>query len=117
MPERSPEEIAAAINAHLGGWNDAMGLRFVRASADECVGELAVGPQHLQPYGIVHGGVHTGIIEAACSTGARDRARPPAVPRCGRRDRRQDGRHRGLTRGQFAMNFIGLQAHEDFVYR
>ena len=27
-----------------------------------------IGEQHLQPYGIVHGGVHTGIIEAACST-------------------------------------------------
>jgi uncharacterized protein (TIGR00369 family) len=34
------------------------------------VAELPIGEQHLQPYGIVHGGVHTGIIEAACSTGA-----------------------------------------------
>lgn len=47
-----------------------MGLRFVTASPDECVGELTIGPQHLQPYGIVHGGVHAGIIESACSTGA-----------------------------------------------
>jgi 1,4-dihydroxy-2-naphthoyl-CoA hydrolase len=37
---------------------------------DECVGEIVIAPQHLQPYGIVHGGVHMGIIEAACSTGA-----------------------------------------------
>ena len=58
------------INAHLGGWNTAMGLRFVTVTPELCVGELVVGPQHLQPYGIVHGGVHTGIIEAACSTGA-----------------------------------------------
>ena len=64
------DDAADYITQNLGGWNNAMGLRFVRATADECVGELTVGPQHLQPYGIVHGGVHTGIIEAACSTGA-----------------------------------------------
>jgi uncharacterized protein (TIGR00369 family) len=58
------------MNQSLGGWNTVMGLRFSRATADEVVGEVTVGEQHLQPYGIVHGGVHTGIIEAACSTGA-----------------------------------------------
>lgn len=63
-------DVAEAINQQLGGWNTAMGLRFSRVTADECVGELVVGPQHTQPYGIVHGGVHCGIIEAACSTGA-----------------------------------------------
>jgi 1,4-dihydroxy-2-naphthoyl-CoA hydrolase len=63
-------DAAAMINQHLGGWNRTMGLSFVRATADECVGELVIAEQHLQPYGIVHGGVHTGIIEAACSTGA-----------------------------------------------
>jgi len=66
----SGSDATAYLNENLGGWNRAMGLRFVRASADECVGELIVGEQHLQPYGIVHGGVHAGIIEAACSTGA-----------------------------------------------
>ena len=65
-----PQDVVAMINANLGGWNTGMGLRFVTVTPDECVGELAIGPQHLQPYGIVHGGVHTGIIEAACSTGA-----------------------------------------------
>lgn len=63
-------DAAAAINQNLGGWNRTMGLSFTRASPDECVGELVVAPHHLQPYGIVHGGVHSGIIEAACSTGA-----------------------------------------------
>jgi uncharacterized protein (TIGR00369 family) len=66
----SSEDVAAMINANLGGWNTAMGLRFTKASADECVGELVIAAHHLQPYGIVHGGLHCGIIEAACSTGA-----------------------------------------------
>jgi 1,4-dihydroxy-2-naphthoyl-CoA hydrolase len=64
------ENAAPLINQHLGGWNRAMGLSFVTATADLIVGELVVAEQHLQPYGIVHGGVHAGIIEAACSTGA-----------------------------------------------
>jgi 1,4-dihydroxy-2-naphthoyl-CoA hydrolase len=65
-----PQDVVAIINANLGGWNTAMGLRFTTASADECVGELVIAAHHLQPYGIVHGGIHCGIIEAACSTGA-----------------------------------------------
>jgi uncharacterized protein (TIGR00369 family) len=64
------EDVSAQLNGMLGGWNTVMGLRFTRATADECVAELVVAAHHLQPYGIVHGGVHTGIIEAACSTGA-----------------------------------------------
>jgi 1,4-dihydroxy-2-naphthoyl-CoA hydrolase len=63
-------DLAATLNANLGGWNNAMGLHFTSVTAELCIGEFVVGPQHLQPYGIVHGGVHCGIIEAACSTGA-----------------------------------------------
>ncbi len=65
-----PADIVAMINANRGGWNTGMGLRFVTVTPDECTGELVIGPEHRQPYGIVHGGVHMGIIEAACSTGA-----------------------------------------------
>jgi len=63
-------DVTAMINANLGGWNTAMGLRFTKVTDEECTGELVIAAHHLQPYGIVHGGVHTGIIEAACSTGA-----------------------------------------------
>ncbi|MFO0570592.1 MAG: PaaI family thioesterase [Polyangiaceae bacterium] len=63
-------DFAAAINSALGGWNRAMGLSFRLATADAVVAELVVGPEHLQPYGIIHGGVYAGIIETVCSTGA-----------------------------------------------
>jgi hypothetical protein len=46
---RGMDDVAAMINARLGGWNTRMGLRFTRVSADECVGELVVGDDHLQP--------------------------------------------------------------------
>lgn len=72
----SPEALLEQLNAPRSGWNHAMGLRFISASADEVVATWEVGPEHLQPYGIVHGGVHCGVIETLCSTGAAVHAMP-----------------------------------------
>ncbi|MBK7586304.1 MAG: PaaI family thioesterase [Myxococcales bacterium] len=66
----NPHDFTAVINAAVGGWNRCMGLSFTLATADEVSAELTVGPEHLQPYGIIHGGVYAGIIETVCSTGA-----------------------------------------------
>jgi uncharacterized protein (TIGR00369 family) len=57
-------------SADADGWVKANGLHFVRATLDEVVAELTIGPQHRQPYGIVHGGVHCGVIETVASVGA-----------------------------------------------
>lgn len=71
MPKNAQmEDAAAAVNQGLGGFDAAMGVRVVRASRDEVVLEYEVGERHLQPYGIVHGGMHCAAIETACSTGA-----------------------------------------------
>jgi 1,4-dihydroxy-2-naphthoyl-CoA hydrolase len=64
------ENLAHQINARLGGWVAAMGLHFLHASGDEVTAELHVGPEHLQAYGIVHGGVYSGLIESVASVGA-----------------------------------------------
>jgi 1,4-dihydroxy-2-naphthoyl-CoA hydrolase len=87
----TPDDFAPALNENLGGWNRAMGVRFVRASPDEVVAEWTVGPEHQQPYGIVHGGVHAGIIETVCSVGAALDA---------------------MARGQ---SVVGLENHSSFV--
>ncbi len=86
------EDVASELNAALDGWNAAMGLRFVRATADEVVVEWEVAPQHRQPYGIVHGGVHAGVIETIASVGAAIYARP---------------------RGQAV---VGLENHTSFIH-
>lgn len=52
------------------GWVRRNGLHFTKATFDEIEAELEIGPQHLQAYGIVHGGVHAGIIETLASVGA-----------------------------------------------
>src|SRR3990170_175407 len=64
-----PDNVVEMLNETLGGYNQAMGLGFVEASIDEVVAELEVGPQHLQPYGLVHGGVYAGMVETLCSIG------------------------------------------------
>lgn len=65
-----PETLLKLLNDTNSGWAKAMGLSFVVASEDEVTVEWTVAEQHLQPFGIVHGGVHTGVIETVCSIGA-----------------------------------------------
>jgi uncharacterized protein (TIGR00369 family) len=88
----SPDgNFAAALNASNTGWNVAMGIHFVHATADEVIAEMEIGTHHHQPYGIVHGGVHSGLIETVASVGAALAA---------------------LPRGQFV---VGLENHTSFL--
>src|SRR5205807_10605330 len=45
-------------------------MKITSATKDEVRAEMTIGPQHLQAYGIVHGGVHCGVIETLASIGA-----------------------------------------------
>lgn len=64
------EDQSAMINARRGGFNESLGLTFARATVDEVVATIVVGPQHHQPYGVVHGGVYAAMIETVASVGA-----------------------------------------------
>jgi 1,4-dihydroxy-2-naphthoyl-CoA hydrolase len=64
----APEAIAS------GGFGKAMGLRLVEQGPERVVIEWTIGPDHLQPLGLVHGGVFAGVVESACSIGAMHRA-------------------------------------------
>jgi uncharacterized protein (TIGR00369 family) len=91
LSELSDEAIVEHLNSWSAGWPAAMGVRFVRATAEEVVAEIEVGPAHLQPYGLVHGGVYSGLIETITSVGAALEAMP---------------------RGQSA---VGLENHTSFL--
>lgn len=52
------------------GLNATLGFRLDEAGPDKVVMSWTVGPQHLQPYGIVHGGVYCAAIEGSASIGA-----------------------------------------------
>jgi uncharacterized protein (TIGR00369 family) len=58
------------LNSPTFGWARAMQLVFTAASADEVACEFDLARQHMQPWGIVHGGVHCGVIETLASIGA-----------------------------------------------
>ncbi len=68
-----------------------MGLRFGRATVDEVVAEIDIGPCHLQPYGIVHGGVHAGMLETVASVGG------------------------ALYALQYSQSVVGLENHTSFL--
>jgi len=63
-------DVVDKLNAMRGGFEVSIGLTFTRASADEVACEVPVGPQLLQPYGLVHGGVYASIVETLASVGA-----------------------------------------------
>jgi uncharacterized protein (TIGR00369 family) len=65
-----PIDAAPALNEKLDGWCRANGLRFTIATAEHVGAEWTITEQHLQAYGIVHGGVHCGVIETLASVGA-----------------------------------------------
>jgi 1,4-dihydroxy-2-naphthoyl-CoA hydrolase len=64
------EDFAKRMNELPEGWLQAMGVTITKATQDEVRAELTIGPEHLQGYGIVHGGVHCGLIESLASIGA-----------------------------------------------
>lgn len=52
------------------GLNKTLGLRLDEVGPDRVVMSWTVGSQHLQPYGIVHGGVYCSVVESCASIGA-----------------------------------------------
>jgi len=62
--------LLALMNGQRDGWGAAMGLTYVRATPELVVARWTVEKHHLQPAGLVHGGVHCGVIESVCSIGA-----------------------------------------------
>ena len=52
------------------GLDATLGFEYLEATGDRVVIQWQIGPQHLQPYGIVHGGVYCSVVESAASIAA-----------------------------------------------
>jgi len=52
------------------GLTKVLGFNFDEAGPDRVVLSWTAGPEHLQPYGIVHGGVYCAAAETSASIGA-----------------------------------------------
>jgi 1,4-dihydroxy-2-naphthoyl-CoA hydrolase len=68
-PKQSPGIPTVPAGPAHSGWNREMDVSFVRASDSEVVLEMPISEKHLQPMGIVHGGVYCGLVETVCSVG------------------------------------------------
>lgn len=65
------EDLSAQLNsADDGRFASYIGLELDRATTDEVVGHIDLEPHHLQPFGIVHGGVYSSMVETLASIGA-----------------------------------------------
>jgi 1,4-dihydroxy-2-naphthoyl-CoA hydrolase len=69
MDEQALDSVVGPLQG-LDGLNKALGFEWVSASGTEVVMQWTVEKKHLQPYGIVHGGVHCAVVESVCSVGA-----------------------------------------------
>lgn len=72
-PQGSPEAVAAQLNdldKAAGSFATDLGLVLDAIEPDRVAGHLEIQPRHLQPWGIVHGGVYSSIIETLASVGA-----------------------------------------------
>ncbi len=49
------------------GFAEFIGVEWIDLDRDEARGRIEVQPQHLQPYGIVHGGVYASLAESISS--------------------------------------------------
>ena len=53
-----------------------LGLDLLEVSAGSVVAQWDIDARHLQPQGIVHGGVYASVVETCCSVGAAAAAPP-----------------------------------------
>lgn len=51
-------------------WGGQVGTKLLEVTPERVRARIEIGPQHHQPYGIVHGGVYCSIVEGVASVGA-----------------------------------------------
>ena len=56
--------------AFATGWTNEIGLDPLELSPQQVVAQWDVSARHVQPHGIVHGGVYATVVETCCSVGA-----------------------------------------------
>lgn len=61
---------SAAGLADATGLDALLGLEILSAGPERVVARLGITEHHVQPYGVIHGGVHAAVAETVASLGA-----------------------------------------------
>jgi 1,4-dihydroxy-2-naphthoyl-CoA hydrolase len=69
MAELDPNILSAFTLDVPAGFNKILGLRYIEVTGTRVSAELAVTEDHVQPQGIVHGGVYAAVVEELPSVG------------------------------------------------
>jgi 1,4-dihydroxy-2-naphthoyl-CoA hydrolase len=69
-PTSSGPRLNAGSLGDVSAFVRAAGLMVDEVSDARVTGHINVGPDHLTPWGVVHGGVYTSAVESAASIGA-----------------------------------------------
>jgi len=70
---RAESDIARilGVDPHSGGsWVNASGVEWTEVSGTRVTAKLRAGPEHLTPWGVVHGGLYAMAAESVASVGA-----------------------------------------------
>ena len=59
----------SALPEDVTGFDRLYGLKVLSASPEEVVAEVEIGEDHLQPFGLVHGGLFAAMAESITSIG------------------------------------------------
>jgi 1,4-dihydroxy-2-naphthoyl-CoA hydrolase len=65
-----PDRRADLMTRSLFGHDAALGVRFTHVDSARVAATMEVSEAHVQPYGLVHGGVYCALGETTCSVGA-----------------------------------------------
>ncbi|RNE49720.1 PaaI family thioesterase [Corynebacterium alimapuense] len=78
-PEGLDQAGLTAVNDSLGGLDSTLGIRYTHIGPSSVMAEITVTEQHLQPAGLVNGGLYCALAESVGSLAGMVAAASPVV--------------------------------------
>ena len=101
------DDMHAALAREPSAFMRAAGLVLDEVGPTAVSGWIDLGPEHHQPWGLVHGGVYTSAIETAASVGASTAAAEHGLVAVGVNNNTNFAR--SMVSGRVAVNAVPLQ--------
>ena len=70
IEESIKEKVQYFLNKNEANMGTALGMKFLKISRKEMIGEMPVDERTVQPFRVLHGGASVALAETLCSVGA-----------------------------------------------